>query len=632
MSSVVRALFGALLVTGCSEPQATMVVREIGQDLVRAGDWTVLEAHDDAAPASGVITPSIDALVDAADRTSLVLAPPSAVELTIAQTGVLRSAAGVDLSLARALVKLGQPLDVRFTVELNGRTVFDETVTTSPKRARDEMSEASARHTWHPVGGADGLSVRSGDKLVLRTSFPEPPPAELPPVRAGFSELLVEHEREVPRTRSSLQAPNLVLIVMDTLRADRTSTFGYERPTTPALSALAERGTRYERAYASSSWTWPSTASLFTGLPPAAHGVEDYQSCQLAHELDTLAETLQRSGFTTAAFSGNPLISPLRNFDQGFETFDSATELRMSPRVVPQALEWLAARGDTRFFLYLHLVDPHSPHEPRREDLKAFCGTTETQFAPDLFDQLGLQLLARPDTPSDELVSSAQREWLSNVYDASVATGDYWLGQVIAMLADLGLSERTIVAFTSDHGEELFDHDKLGHSHSLHEELVRVPMVLAGPGVPVGGRVTSPVTNRALSARLAELVGTRLVQAPAPLPFESSSEDAPVFTSTAKGLWKGKQFQRLLGLRDGDWLLHWRSADERDLKLYDLSNDPHALHDVAAQHPERAAAMRDRLTERRARLALRRPRSAGAGAATMEVLRAMGYAGDEDEQ
>lgn len=632
--------------------------------LIRRAGESLLEDLESIQVVSGevrvdVITPSIDNLTDAADRTALVLAPPAEAVIAIppgAGSSWLRPAAGVDLSVARKLLAehgMGAAVTVRFELLLDGEPMSETLVRTESRAPRNDGAPGLEPHVWAELGPPGGVAVASGQRLTLRTSFVGPVPEGLGEILAGVAGLTLERRFEVPRLPAEPGSPNLVMVVMDTLRADRTSAYGYERPTTPNLGKLAEKGLIYDAAYATSSWTWPSTASILTGRLPEAHGVVDFRSCWLEDELVCLPEVLQEAGFTTAGFSGNPLISPNRNFDQGFEVFQATPDCAKSDQVVPPALAWLEKNRQHRFFLYLQLHDAHVPHAPRPVDLERFCGVTEHRFDPLAMQARTFALRnQKAHTPDDRprpelLISENEAAWYSNVYDACVATGDYWLGVLTETLEDFGVAENTLLVVTSDHGEELLDHGMLNHNHALWQELVRAPLVFTGPGVPSGERVAVPVSNRHLAYTLASNLGVEMpgIDMAQDLLRPGDLVPRPVFFDTRHGWWKGRQFVEIMGVRDGDWVLHWcpegrpwdappaEAAPGGESLLFDLGRDPMERDDLSAEFPDRAEAMRELLARSRAELAAKRPETkVRAGEATLEMLRQAGYAGGDDEQ
>ncbi|NOT32329.1 MAG: sulfatase, partial [Planctomycetes bacterium] len=504
---------------------------------------------------------------------------------------------------------------------------------------------------WVELGGGAGLEVRGGSELELESALLDPSGREVTPadpLLAGFGGLALERRARVPRAHATRERPNIVLVLLDTLRADRTSAYGYPRDTTPHLAALARRGLLFEEAHATASWTWPSTASILTGLLPEEHGVQDAASSFLSETLDTLPEALQRAGYTSAAWSGSPLIVPDKLFDQGFEFFDASKEgnLRRSDLVMPGALEWLGAASEWRFFLYLHLMEPHAPYVPLPEARARFAPEVPASFDPRRSLDHQWELLSRAfdehgQVHTERVVPPEEQRWISDLYDGCVWSGDYWLGQLLARLEELDLTENTIVAVTSDHGEELFDHGLLAHAHALHRELVRVPLVIAGPGLPQGERIVVPVSGAALGPALARLGGSRIEGLTDSFDLLRPGAGADVLFSTRQGYWNGSGRQPLFGLRQGSRVLHLApravergsAAPGGDLRLYDLAHDPEEHDDLAAREPERAQAMRERLLACLAALETRRTETGGAvDEGTQEMLRDIGYLGPDGEE
>lgn len=620
------------------DPGASMTVREVARSIaLEPNAWRVESARASAPPHGGALTPSLRGRIDGGELPALVMPPPCRVSFAIGpeERGLrLHAAAGCDLTVARAFADASAAPRIVFRILIDGRTVLEHE--RRPNAAEDEDARV-----WSRLGGGAGIEVAPGARVTLETAFADERTAADVEARAtlvGFGGLELERRSERPRTRASADRPNVVLVVMDTLRADRTSAYGYARPTTPALEALARRGTLYEQAFATSSWTWPSTASILTGLEPGAHGVISDAECYLADEIDTLPEVLQREGYTTAAFACNPLVAPTRNFDAGFETFEYSPDAFLSSeQVLPSVLGWLDAHASVRFFLYLHLIDPHELHRSRAEDRARFAGPKPADMDEHALHDYAERLLANEARTADgawdpaRVVPEAHRRWLSDAYDAAVATGDRALSQVIARLDVLSLSENTLVVFTSDHGEELLEHGHLQHGQSVHTELVHVPLVIAGPGVPAGARVATPVSNRHLAPTLARIGGARLALPGAVdlLDRARNPESEPIFLATECGWWSGARDVAVRAVRADGWSLHCRLGVDEGARLYDLRADPGELVDLAAAQPGLGLELRRRIEEHeRAQIQLR-PRTFRAGAGTRELLRATGYAGEE---
>lgn len=627
-----------------------MHVRRVELEL--AGEtWEVLRAHPGLQPGLGVLSPASEYTPEGAARPALLLAPPARVRRVLAEGEGelwLVGAAGIDHVTANEAALRHAGHSVRLRVLVDGALESEQTLALA-------AASSPGAGRWHELDAGRGLRIAPGARIELESALIDPAGNELEPelpLRVGFGGLALERREVLARTRASPERPNVVLVLLDTLRADRTSAYGYARATTPHLDALARRGTLFEEADATSSWTWPSTASILTGLYPEEHGVEDAASSFLPEPIETLAEALQRVGVTTAAWSGSPLIVPDKRFDQGFEFFDASREgrLRRSDIVLPGALEWLESAGEWRFFLYLHLMEPHAPYVPLAEGRALFASEVPTSFDPRKAIDYSWDLQregfsARGERRTEAVVSSEEQRWISELYDGCVWSADHYLGLLLARLEELGLTENTIVAVTSDHGEELFEHGLLTHAHGLHRELVRVPLVLAGPGIERGARVSVPVTGAAVGPTLARLAGTTIQRpeprtdgpARAPLDLLQPSEESLLF-STLQGWWNGHARQPLLGLRRGSEVLHWAPEaapwggprpGPGELRLYDLEHDPDEFENLALLEPERAEALREELVALLARLQQHRVATGALpDAGTLDVLQALGYIGE----
>jgi len=642
----------------------SMPIRQvIGSLLEEDEGWEVVRAHGSGPARVDVITPFGKYSLDGADMASIVLPPP----------GEIRIALGRDASSARLVGRVGidESILFRHADRLAGHSVGFEVLIDGASVFRHEISIEGVQDTrgteWVDLGGSAGLELEGGSTLTLRTSLLEPDgdPAEFDlPLDVGFGGMRLERRWTAERTLSSPEKPNIVLVVMDTLRRDRLETYGYERPTSPNLERLAQRGVTFDAAYSTSSWTWPSTASILTGLHPEEHGVVGATSCYLADELETLAESLQQQGFTTAAWSGNPLIVPDKNFDQGFEFYEHAKAVTRKSRVfMPAALEWLESMAGTRFFMYLHLTDPHAPLAPRPEGRDLLASGVPAEFSPKAIDGYvqplrdGCGFSATGAIETERCVPPDAQQAISALYDACVWTGDHWLGRLVSALERLELDDETLIVFTSDHGEELFDHGLVTHGHGLHEELVAVPMVFAGPGIPMGERVEQVVSNRHLGPTLARIgrglgafeeapdgdrPGTGLdLRRAFPGNASGMLGDGTIRYSTTNGWWNGRHPQTILGIRSGSWVLHfapeggpWDAVEgspASQVALYDKARDPLEFDDVSDSMGAQAQALCDDMLQRVGRAGARRPdQGVRAGGATVDILRGLGYIGDDE--
>jgi arylsulfatase A-like enzyme len=298
-------------------------------------------------------------------------------------------------------------------------------------------------------------------------------------------------------------APNLVLVVLDTVRRDHLSTYGYPLETSPELTRLAAEGIRYDQARVNGMWSLPSHATFFTGDHPSLHGAH-YEHWMLDEEQDTLAEALAGFGYQTVCITGNPLISRGLGTADGFEVLEESWRTHWIQeslnlwRVLRPVWDrdhdkggaagvrflerWLEEdrATDRPFFLFVNVMDPHAPYN----DVPA---AYQDRFLPEGISRRDARrtdaevffhhVFASPLALTDEEILSVRRS-----YDGATLYGDAVLGDIVASLDAAGLTEDTLVVVTSDHGELLGEHDLWGHVHSLYDELLRVPMVMRFPG------------------------------------------------------------------------------------------------------------------------------------------------------
>jgi len=649
--------------------EVDVVIHELAFEPER---WEILHAREDAPPGTATLTPSLDYREDGGDLPALTLTPPCEVAIDVPEGSgsmLLKGRSGVDVSAARMLAELVGPVSVRIRITVDGALVAGNVHTFTGEE------DESAGRLWQDLHPAHGIAVDPGQVIALRSEVIAP--ADLDPaiaLPAGIGDLVLERRASRRHVSSSPEAPNIVLIVLDTLRRDRLSCYGYELETTPNIDSLAERGLLYEDAYATSSWTWPSTASILTGLHPETHGVLEEGDCYLHHSFETLPELLAERNFATGAISCNPLVVPNKNFDQGFEHFDHHYLFRHSQQVISDIQDWIRMHAGKRFFLYLQLTDPHEQYAPLPEATARAGGQRPGDYPEAGLNEWHLDLLANAGHDEagrldvERLIKPEHQEWMHHAYDAAVITADHFVGVVLEELRALGLEDRTVIAFTSDHGEELLDHGLVTHGITLHPELLRVPLILAGPGVPQARRVEGPVSNRHLAPTLASIGNAVFSTERHPLDLAHPDELAqtPVFFSTKQGWWNGHFRTELYGMRLGKWELHWaphgsdwgskEGPEGGQLRLYDLEADPEQREDlVDGQHERVLEIVRrgegtrqlrpddepldraaDLLVLLRAHLKYARSgrpgSSVGAGKRDRHGLESLGYSGRDDER
>jgi len=269
---------------------------------------------------------------------------------------------------------------------------------------------------------------------------------------------------------------HIIIITLDAVRPDHLGCYGYSRGISPNIDQLAQQGVAFLNAYANAPWTKPSVASLFSSLYPNIHRTVD-RDHSLPDQVRTMAERLKESGYFTCFFNGgNPLIHEFR-FDQGFdfyayeESLDSAEVVRKLQSFLPQA-------QGKNIFAYIHLMDTHLPyhlHEGNRE----LAAQAPRNFVPGQFERRDV----REPTARGELTAE-EKAYLVALYDEQIRYSDKTVGELTALLQTAGILDHSLLILTSDHGEELWDHENYEHGHSLYEEVLRVPLIMVNENLP----------------------------------------------------------------------------------------------------------------------------------------------------
>jgi arylsulfatase A-like enzyme len=460
-------------------------------------------------------------------------------------------------------------------------------------------------------------------------------------------------------TRQARPRPNVVLYLVDTLRADALDLSAPDTSRTPNFAALAARGTVFADVLAPAPWTLPTVVSLFTGRDPTRHGVVTGQE-MLPPDVETLATRFRAAGHRTAAFSTNPYVSSRHGMHRGFEAFGRVfapggphgVENGMTSALVSDfAVPWIRAHADEPFFLYLHVMDPHQPYTPRlpAEDLAARLGLAlaDPRWPLVRFPSEGRSPAAWSDldrmapAQAGEIVAGSRQ-----LYAETVVGCDREFGRLWQAIEAAGLADDTVVVVTADHGEEFLEHGLTGHGHALYDELLRVPLLVAHPTlIPRTRRVAAPVSLTELSPWLLHVAGVgesgavpRLstllgAASDAAEPLDAAGPDVVAVLYAPGSAEKMLVSEALTTPR---WKLIRnhplaRGAPGRSppsWELYDRDEDPGEQRNVADENPQ---VVRD-LAARLARHTAAGPaptRDAGRlDQATRDRLRALGYAVD----
>jgi arylsulfatase A-like enzyme len=479
--------------------------------------------------------------------------------------------------------------------------------------------------------------------------------------------------RDVPVANDSQEGkgPNVLVVLIDTLRADHLGLYGYERNTSPNIDALGRKSLVFDRAITQVPWTKPAVASLLTGQYAHRHGVISSWDA-LKPGLPTLGTELQRAGYQAAAFSSNPFVSPEFGFDHGFDSFFLSAPVSgvqytalfrlltrvkhvvsattgLSPdlpglirapteRFPPNArrdeilteelIRWLREHRNARFFVYAHLIGAHVPYDPPDDYAVPFRpaewhGQKPLTDYPPQVQTIFATAASLP--PLEHKVLVAQ-------YDGAIAWTDMLIGRLLQAMGELHLFEQTLLIVTSDHGEEFYDHGNWGHRSRLYNELIRIPLLVHFPGVLPPGRRSEAVMLVDLYPTIAAFAG---------VPATSAQLDGQdLFSQPPAGrtrvyseyyCYEGADYRTLAVLEGNKKLIetHDEALHRSRLELFDLANDWGEKRNLTDTEPLAVNPETHHLAE--ALAAFGREHGAGAAttakidAETKERLRALGY-------
>jgi arylsulfatase A-like enzyme len=441
--------------------------------------------------------------------------------------------------------------------------------------------------------------------------------------------------------------PNIILVSIDSLRADHLGCYGYERPTSPTIDRLAAEGVRFDNAISTSSWTLPAHAAMFTGLYNSAHAIVD-TGMRLADEHLTLAEQLSAGGYATVGFFGGPHLHPTFGLAQGFgeyvncmmpllkmgdeaEVPDESHHLShvdiTGPRTIEKLTAWLeTAKQGRPLFLFLHLWDVHYDYIPPSRYVE--------MFDPDYHGDVTAESYMRNGAIHPNM-TARDLEHVVALYDGEIRFTDDNLGQMLAALDRHGRLENTLIVITSDHGDEFFEHGWKGHQRTLFEEMVRVPLIMHWPGRLDPGLAVED------QACLIDLLPTLLSLAGVPLGSEVQGRDLspllrgntlPAQAALCELLVDDRDYR---ALRTNEWKVVLDRPARRAF-FYDLRADPREQRPLAQMTERFQAALTELRELRNASIARgqRLDRTAGHAQLSDELqarLRSLGYVDDQTE-
>ncbi len=450
------------------------------------------------------------------------------------------------------------------------------------------------------------------------------------------------------------KGPNVLLIVLDTARADRFSCMGYKSQTSPNIDAIFSEGVIYQRAYSTACWTLPSHSSLFSGLYPTQAGGTS-ETLQLPKFNRTLAEVMKEAGYDTAAFVCNAWVSVERGFGQGFDEFNEMWRPENRPDVTQSqgpveltatqlAASWLEQRKAAKnpFFVFINLNCIHLPYVPTEPFLSSFVGNRG--YNNEEVNRIAAVKSMWPYLAGELKLSERDFRIMSDLYDAEVALADSCVGQIIGQLRASGLLDDTVVILTSDHGENLGERGRIDHHLSMYETTLHIPLMIRYPkAFQPGSRISDFVSIVDIAPTVMDLCGAgksveRQKSAETSLARSDRQHRAFVVAGNERplagiGLMRERypKFDsiaidyRVRAIRTNLYKLIWNVGGA--VELFDIKTDPGELHDISSEQLETRNKLHKMLKVWMERLPMAGDVSflEGQDEESMKILRSLGY-------
>lgn len=410
--------------------------------------------------------------------------------------------------------------------------------------------------------------------------------------------------RSPSRPVPSATAPNVLVVLIDTLRADKLGCYESDLGLTPRIDRLAGEGFLFERAFAHAPWTLPSAASLLTSTYPGRHGAggrqgDRFRFTKISPEVRTLAECFREGGYETGAIVNVLFLAPKYGIARGFGDFDfrppeaNQRDQRTAGEVTDRAIAWIRrheASSDRPFFYLAHYFDPHLTYDPPASYRKRFALPVDHARDDELFGTESDMIRLRAGAVDAKLLPMNR---LERLYNGEVAYTDEQVGRLVDTLDEMGLAESTLVVLTADHGEEFLDHGGYEHGHTLYDELIQVPLIFRQPGTIAAGRASATVGQIDVGPTVCGLAGI-----PPEATFQGHSLEPMMSGGSVENrvvLSQGNVWgASLSSLRFGGYKLIERPDG---VELYHLATDRRERRDLSrsAGHGGRLAKMREDL-------------------------------------
>ena len=395
---------------------------------------------------------------------------------------------------------------------------------------------------------------------------------------------------------SRSKGPNIILISIDALRADHLSCYGYYRNTSPNIDRLASQGVLFKNAFSQATSTLLSHTSIFLSQYVWRHKVDNPDK-RLGNSFTTLAEILKDRNYTTCAFVGGGLVSAKFGFNRGFEIYDDGIPGKGRHNEISsymdRLLSWLKSVKNRKFFLFIHTYDVHEPYNSPEPYFDLYTkGCSEGKH---LRTSEGI----KPGELDASKLTPEEIDYIIAVYDGGINYVDDQLGKIFEKLKQLGIDDNTIIIVTADHGEAFREHGRLGHSHRPYIELIHVPLIMRGPGIPTNRIYENWVQHIDIVPTILEILNTpqrEEMQGRSILPLMNNCEIEEDFKTYSFGYYKNKHESPFsMSSRTKEWIyiMNQNGPDE----LYDRINDPKEQNNIIEKRPLIAQKLKEELAD-----------------------------------
>jgi len=435
--------------------------------------------------------------------------------------------------------------------------------------------------------------------------------------------------------------PNVILVVIDTLRADKLGCYGQPLPLSPNIDRFAAEGVRFSNAFSQAPWTLPSFASIFTSMHPVSHGaggalgVRGETLRSLSGDALTMAEVFKRAGYHTGAVVNVPFLSPNFGLHQGFGPADYDFKApsnnvgdRRATETTDIALKWIRskrvpAKRDKPFFYLIHYFDPHLTYDPPAEFRAKFADARDQEEGKWIFGSVDQMLALRR---WNKTLPASMLGRLEKLYNGEIAYTDQQFGRFMSELAKMGLNDSTVVLLTADHGEEFNDHGGFEHGHTVYDELLHVPLIMRFPPSVKPATVSAVVRHIDIAPTLCALAGIGI-----PPSFQGENLLGVISGASTRGSSAMAETEFW-----GDLLVAWRNEGYKVIRkpdvaeLYHVATDPKERENLAGREADRLERALAELDEVRTLMSKSDGQTAVLSAAQRQKLITIGYLTEDD--